>query len=162
MLKFTVDLPDGVRLTVEATEPEIYREIMSQIMEHLSASLTGNRENIYQATTHDEDELSTRSSISDNSRFIKFCLDLSPVGDMRRVVVAAEGASKFLGINQVSERELSTLFESLGWRKPNNFLHTLRNAGRKNFQWLQRVPGNAGYYALTNNGRNAVMPSNDD
>lgn len=162
MLKFTVDLPDGVRLTVEATEPEIYREVMSQIMEHLSASLTGNRENVYQAVALEEGESPARSDISDNQGFLKFCLDLSPVGDMRRVVVAAEAASKFLGIDQISERELSTLFESLGWRKPNNFLHTLRNAGRKNFQWLQRVPGHAGYYALTNNGRHAVITSNDD
>ena len=147
------------RLTVEATEPEIYRDVMSQIMEHLSASLARNRHEIHPTTDIDEDEFPIASGAADNNpAFLKFCLDLSPVGDMRRVVVVAEGASKFLGINQVSERELSFLFEYLGWPKPSNFLHTLRNAGRKNFQWLQRIPGHSGYYALTNNGRRAIMP----
>ena len=88
--------------------------------------------------------------------FARFCHDLSPMGDMRRTVVAAEGARRHLGMDGVSEEELGLLFDRAGWRRPSDFVQTLRNAARSKFQWLERVPGTKGYYAVTAAGKRAV------
>ena len=65
-------------------------------------------------------------SISGASRmeFFEFCRDASPMGDMRRVVVAAEGAIRYFGTEGVSAEDLGRLFDLAGWRKPNNFTQT--------------------------------------
>ena len=54
---------------------------------------------------------------------------MAPSGDMRRVVVAAEGAKRFLGMDKVSAQELGPLFDFLQWPRPKDFVQTLRNAG---------------------------------
>ena len=82
---------------------------------------------------------------------------LAPAGDMRRVVAAAEGARRFLGMDRVSTQELGALFDFVQWPKPRNFLQTLRNAGRSDFRWLQRVPGSSGYYSVTDQGRREII-----
>ena len=88
--------------------------------------------------------------------FARFCHDLSPMGDMRRTVVAAESARRHLGMDGVSEEELGLLFDRAGWRHPSDFVQTLRNAARSKFQWLERVPGTKGYYAVTAAGKRVV------
>ena len=88
--------------------------------------------------------------------FARFCHDLSPMGDMRRTVVAAESARRHLGMDGVSEEELGLLFDRAGWRRPSDFVQTLRNAARSKFQWLERVPGTKGYYAVTAAGKRVV------
>ena len=85
--------------------------------------------------------------------FAQFCRGVNPVGDMRRVVVAAEGANRFLGMESVDSTALANLFELAGWRLPHNFTQTLRNAARGKFQWLERIPGRAGRYSVTPIGR---------
>jgi hypothetical protein len=98
-------------------------------------------------------------SISDESRleFFEFCRDASPMGDMRRVVVAAEGAIRYFGTDGVSAEDLGWLFDLAGWRKPNNFTQTLRNAARAKFGWLERIPGRSGRYAVTDLGRSVAV-----
>ncbi len=98
-------------------------------------------------------------SISDESRleFFEFCRDASPMGDMRRVVVAAEGAIRYFGTEGVSAEDLGGLFDLAGWRKPNNFTQTLRNAARSKFGWLERIPGRSGRYAVTDLGRSVAV-----
>ena len=76
---------------------------------------------------------------------------------MRRVVVAAEGARAFLELDAVSEDELVYLFDLAGWRRPNDFLQTLRNSARSTFRWLERTPGRPGYYSVTSVGKAAVI-----
>ena len=85
--------------------------------------------------------------------FARYCGAQSPVGDMRRIVVAAEGAKRLLGMESVSERELRYLFDLAMWRQPGDFLQSLRNAARSKFRWLERVPGATGYYTVTETGR---------
>ena len=157
MLKVTIDLPGGVTLTLEATEPHVYREVIAQILESLPVGLRPNHRSTSSAPVAREEPTSLNGNLAIDPRVRGFCQELAPLGDMRRVVVAAEGARRFLGMDQVSPQELDLLFEAIGWPKPRDFVQTLRNAGRRKFHWLQRVPGNSGYYALTENGRREMF-----
>ena len=89
--------------------------------------------------------------------FVQFCQSVNPMGDMRKVVVAIEGANRFLQMTSVDEQELQTLFDRVGWRQPNSFPQTLRNAARSTFRWLERVPGRAGHYTVTDLGRTTIL-----
>ena len=89
--------------------------------------------------------------------FTAFCQSVNPMGDMRRVVVAAEGASRFFKADGVNAEELGELFDLAGWRRANSFTQTLRNAARSKFGWLERVPGRAGCYAPTDLGRSVTL-----
>ena len=89
--------------------------------------------------------------------FTSFCQNVNPMGDMRRVVVAAEGASRFFRADGVNAEELGELFDLAGWRRANSFTQTLRNAARSKFGWLERVPGRAGCYAPTDLGREVTL-----
>ena len=91
--------------------------------------------------------------------FVAFCQNLNPMGDMRRVVVAAEGASRFFRADGVTSDELGELFDLAGWRRANSFTQTLRNAARAKFGWLERIPGRSGRYAATDLGRSVTMGS---
>ena len=82
---------------------------------------------------------------------------VNPMGDMRRVVVAAEGATRFFRADGVNAEELGELFDLAGWRRANSFTQTLRNAARSKFGWLERVPGRAGCYAPTDLGREVTL-----
>ena len=89
--------------------------------------------------------------------FIQFCQSTNPMGDMRKVVVAAEGASRFLQMNSVNTDDLADLFERIGWLHPHSFTQTLRNAARSKFRWLERVPGRSGHYTVTVLGRTITL-----
>jgi hypothetical protein len=102
------------------------------------------------------DKLTAESSAADSS-FTQFCRAANPLGDMRRVVAAAEGARRFLGLADVDEETLGRLFDLAGWRRPHSFTQTLRNAGRSTYRWLERVPGRAGRYTVTQAGRAAAV-----
>ena len=89
--------------------------------------------------------------------FVQFCQSVNPLGDMRKVVVAAEGAARFLEMDSVDDEELRTLFERVGWRQPHSFTQTLRNAARSKFRWLERVPGRSGHYTVSDLGRTTTL-----
>ena len=99
------------------------------------------------------------SSETGRAVFTAFCREAAPLGDMRRVVVAAEGASRHFGVDGVNAEELGWLFDVAGWRKPGNFTQTLRNAARSKFGWLERIPGRSGRYAATPLGLSKTLPS---
>ena len=86
-------------------------------------------------------------------QFAQFCASGAPLGDMRKVVVAAEGARRFLDMPSVDATDLARLFDLAGWRTPHNFTQTLRNAARDKYRWLERVPGRSGRYSATHLGR---------
>ena len=96
-------------------------------------------------------------SSEQESNFGEFCRSANPMGDMRRVVVAAEGASRILGMPSVDVEALGGLFDLAGWRRAHNFTQTLRNAARDKFRWLERVPGRAGRYSVTQLGRSVTL-----
>lgn len=89
--------------------------------------------------------------------YIAFCQRVNPLGDMRRVVVAAEAAHRYLNIGSVDPDSLAHLFTLAGWPIPHSFVQTLRNAARTKFRWLERIPGLSGHYKVTNTGRSIVL-----
>ncbi|MCH7606105.1 MAG: hypothetical protein IH962_03015 [Chloroflexi bacterium] len=89
--------------------------------------------------------------------FIQLCQSINPLGDMRKVVVATEGASRFLEMDSVDAEDLGNLFDRVGWLHPHSFTQTLRNAARSKFRWLERVPGRAGRYTATDLGRATTL-----
>ena len=89
--------------------------------------------------------------------YIAFCQRVNPLGDMRRVVVAAEAAHRYLNIASVDPDSLAHLFTLAGWPIPHSFVQTLRNAARTKFRWLERIPGLSGHYKVTNTGRSIVL-----
>ena len=91
--------------------------------------------------------------------FAAFCQSTNPLGDMRRVVVATEGAARYFGADGVTSDDLERLFELAVWRRPGNFTQTLRNAARAKFGWLERIPGRSGRYAATDLGRSVTHTS---
>ena len=90
--------------------------------------------------------------------FVDFCRAAGPLGDMRMVAVAAEGARQFLSMDSVDASDLERLFDLAGWRSPHSFIQTLRNAARSKFRWLERLPGRSGRYTVTNLGRATTLP----
>lgn len=89
--------------------------------------------------------------------YIAFCQRVNPLGDMRRVVVAAEAAHRYLNVSSVDPDSLENLFTLAGWPIPHSFVQTLRNAARTKFRWLERIPGLSGHYKVTNTGRSIVL-----
>jgi hypothetical protein len=89
--------------------------------------------------------------------FVDFCRAANPLGDMRRVVVAAEGANRYLAMDGVDAEALGRLFDTVGWPRAHNFVQTLRNAARSKFGWLERIPGRAGHYTVTDLGRSTAL-----
>jgi hypothetical protein len=89
--------------------------------------------------------------------FTEFCRSANPLGDMRRVVVVADAARRFFGMESVDGSELAWLFNLAGWRQSHNFTQTLRNAARDKFRWLERLPGRTGRYTATAQGRAVTL-----
>ncbi|PKB72665.1 MAG: hypothetical protein BZY75_05840 [SAR202 cluster bacterium Io17-Chloro-G7] len=109
-------------------------------------------------TTAVEPETATRETeVEAENQFARFCAAAAPLGDMRKVVVAAEGAKRFLGMPSVDITDLARLFKIAGWHSPHNFTQTLRNAARDKYRWLERVPGRSGRYSATELGRSVTM-----
>jgi hypothetical protein len=101
--------------------------------------------------------VSIKATREAQASFTEFCRSTDPVGDMRKVVVAAEGALRFLDVESVDADGLANLFALAGWSRPHSFVQSLRNAARSKFRWLERVPGRAGYYTVTEVGRATAL-----
>lgn len=99
---------------------------------------------------------SVRPEVAERA-FVDFCRAANPLGDMRRVVVAAEGAYRYLSMDGVDAEALGRLFDTVGWPRAHNFVQTLRNAARSKFGWLERIPGRAGHYTVTDVGRSTAL-----
>ena len=104
-------------------------------------------------SSYNKDAVSGFADAGSEDSFIHFCRSVNPLGDMRRVVVAAEGAERFLRADGVDAEELSRLFDLAGWTQPHSFTQTLRNAARSKFRWIERMPGRNGRYWVTEKGK---------
>ena len=185
MLKISISFPGETVITVESSESDLLREIIYMALKELPKEIIQHNAQIHQhyATrnndladnvpykeptrikkpedTYPEEEgpsLKVNTANHDSTgAYVQFCESQSPLGDMRKVVVAAEGASRFLGMESISENELGELFKIAGWREPTNYLQCLRNAARSKFRWLERIPGKPGYYYVTPLGNAQVL-----
>lgn len=160
MLKLTIDQPNGSRIIIECSDPQSYSDIIASVSTNLfSANLQGiSMSDLPDTAILYETNSGPPTASFNHDNFSQFCHNLEPISDMQRVVVVTEGARRFLGIEQVSRHELESLFSAVSWPKPHNFLLTLRNAGSKKFGWLRRVPGNSGYYTVTDKGQQKILP----
>ena len=115
-----------------------------------------NRPQESRASGHVTAQQAARSAAAELA-FVQFCQSINPLGDMRKVVAAAEGAAQFLEMVSVDAGDLTALFARVGWLLPHNFTQTLRNAARSKFRWLERVPGRSGHYMVTILGRTTIL-----
>ncbi len=185
MLKVSITLPNGTEITCEASDPSLCMQMMAMVLQDLPRDLITMRQADSNKGSLDEKSVSTaleemsalqpersngasggpddpESSPSPaESEFAKYCRNVTPVGDMRRVVLAAWAANHFLGTSSISDRELTHLFNLAGWRQPESFTQALRNAARSKFKWMERIPGRSGYYSVTDVGVRAVVPVQD-
>ena len=161
MLKVTITFPSGVTITLETTESDRYADVIASTREYLTSDSVAPSTNGNGTKPVLQEEPAASGSgnghISSSPEFLEFCQLMAPSGDMRRVVVAAEGAKRFLDMDKISAQELGPLFDFLQWPRPKDFVQTLRNAGRSAFQWLERSPGNSGYYSVTDQGRREII-----
>ena len=161
MLKVTITFPSGVTITLETTESDRYADVIASTREYLTSDSVAPSTNGNGTKPVLQEEPAANGSgnghISSSPEFLEFCQLMAPSGDMRRVVVAAEGAKRFLDMDKISAQELGPLFDFLQWPRPKDFVQTLRNAGRSAFQWLERSPGNSGYYSVTDQGRREII-----
>jgi len=154
-LKITVTLPNSTSITLEADEPETYVSLASLALKELPSELVSAAGG---TPARQPQRDSAPPTVPEGwDEFHGFCQRANPLGDMRRVVVAAEVARRFLDLKAVSPKELASLFEAAGWTQPTSFVQTLRNAARSIFRWMERVPGRRGYYTVTDKGRQAVL-----
>ena len=157
-MKALVSLPNGVTISLEATQPGEVRSLLDAVLKDLPVALLQEHlpersKNVSLASSPAQEAADTKGV----GTFRDFCGKVDPVGDMRRVVVAVEGAKRFLDMEKVSPAELEQLFDYVGWPLPSNPVLTMRNAGRKSFGWMERVPGRLGYYTVTSKGLQAVL-----
>ncbi len=133
----------------------------SEIVSHAPNGIASNGDSAVPAGTFAElgDDILDLGRYSQQAQddFTAFCQAINPTGDMRRVVVAAEGANRFFGLEGITADELGDLFDLIGWRRANSFTQTIRNAARAKFRWLERIPGRSGRYAATDLGRATTL-----
>lgn len=179
-LKISVTLPDGTAVVLESEEPDSYSSLATMVLRELKTQgvtapvtlasgtpsaapfeASSKTSGLGRAAQEQREEggggtLDLRAHAGWDE-FQRFCMRANPLGDMRRVVVAAEAARLYLGMEAVSPRELTAIFETLGWTMPASFVQALRNAARSIFRWLERVPGRRSYYIVTSKGRDVVL-----
>ncbi len=179
-LRVSINLPGDTVITLEADEPGLWREVVDAVLKELPKEilrLSANGASLKDApvTTNGASVGSPGAMVAApglaeeaesppaatgqaaEEAFGRFCRRIAPTGDMRRTVVAIEGAKRYLGAASVSGEDLGRLFDLAGWMRPADFLQTLRNAARNKFGWLERVPGKPGHYVVTAQGRAAVI-----
>ena len=185
MLKVSVTLPNGAEITCEASDQSLRSQMLEMVLKDLPRDLmSGGQRGDHPASLAIDEGLEALTEVSSvqsdhsngasvvmaesqatstpaESEFAEYCRSVAPVGDMRRVVLVAWAANHFLGTSSISDRELSRLFQLVGWRKPESFTQALRNAARSKFRWLERIPGRSGYYCATDVGIRAVVPTQD-
>ena len=128
--------------------------LLSNISKLNNLKLIESENNINQHTQ--QKSVLTTNQVSEK-RFLEYCKEQDPVGDMRKIIVVSEGAKKYLGINVISIKELELLFNKANWVIPKNAVQTLRNTARRTFSWTERVTNQPGYYIVTDKGRQAIL-----
>ena len=170
-MKVSVHLPNGMVIMVEASDASLARQMVRIALKELPGELVqisppaqpSVSEEMRTAVPQEPPSAPEAEGVvggeflgAASEELAQFCRGLAPMGDMRRTVVAAMGADRYLELKGVSPLELRQLFDLVEWPQPRNFIQTLRNAARSKFRWLERVPGRPGYYSATPKGAAAV------
>lgn len=89
-------------------------------------------------------------------RIDNFYKEKDPRNDMERATVLAYYAKEYRNILEISEAELSPLFNEARVKLPKKVDQAIRNAARKQYGYLEST-GKRGYYRITNAGINLVI-----
>jgi len=182
-MKLNINFPNGISISIEASSEES-SAILESVLSALKiwpSSRTSNvdegcridpaavhmdvaqeRQSLAELACEKESNLdisSARHVLCDSESeddFVQFCNSFNPLGDMRKVVVVADAAERFLNLKGIDSEELGLLFDLIGWPHPHDFGQTLRNAARSKFRWLERMPGRTGRYGITQTGRSVL------
>ena len=84
-----------------------------------------------------------------------FYKEKDPRNDMERVTALTYYAKEYRDMPEVSEAEITRLFNETRGRLPKNVMQAIRNAARKQYGYLEST-GRSGYYRITNAGINIV------
>ena len=170
-LKLSINFPSGFIVTIESEDTNVIGDMVQLVLKGIPAdpmhispgAASSSPQQISDGATVEEaaaPEVAAPGPEGNESapeELVHFCLQLAPTVDMRRVVVAAEGAHRYWGLEGVSPRELADIFDQAGWPRPGDFVQTLRNAARRKFGWLERMRGKPHYYVVTDKGRDDVI-----
>lgn len=171
MLTIHLHIKDGPEITLTAEGKDSEGQVLSMVERLLLPYYPTTKQSSTRSSIEDTDRLngrkplhfsqidqpSTKQPSNHESQFANFCKEHDPRNDRGRILVAAEGARLFLRMDYVSTKELKTLFVTVGWPEPVDFVTTIRNASRKNCGWIERVRGKQGYYTVTETGRNTMV-----
>ena len=176
MNKVSVTTPNGSHLIIEVDDPEVLYKIIGMVTSNDNSSIDIGTDLVreepisdaseYYSDVYRIDPVSSNGnghksanghSSSEEHELIKFCRSSNPMGDMRKVVVVSEAASRYLNEQMVDSDRLASLFDLVGWQRPHSFIQTLRNAARSKFRWMERVPGRSGQYMVTDIGRDISL-----
>lgn len=92
--------------------------------------------------------------IPESLQIDSFYKEKDPRNDMERVTVLTYYAKEYRSTSEISEAELTPLFNEVEGRLPK-VLQAIRNAARKKYGYLEST-GERGYYRITNAGINLV------
>src|SRR5918999_5080539 len=136
MVKVSITLPNNAQITFESEEPEVIQQVVGMVLRDLprdlmrstpevapdvneangsaerpaaSKKVNGvvNGEAAGRKAPSVQEASQAKGSLNEAERaFVEFCQSVNPLGDMRRVVVAAEGARRFLNVVSVDAEEL--------------------------------------------------------
>lgn len=85
-----------------------------------------------------------------------FYKEKDPRNDMERVTVLTYYAKEYRDMPEVSETEITRLFNEVREKLPKYVMQAIRNAARKQYGYLESA-GRTGYYRITNAGNNLVI-----
>ena len=168
-LKVSINLPGDTVITFEADDPQTCREVLHAAIKELPRDIlrmSANGEAVEEDSptkngaqdagvpapvaetkpAHPPEDEADSQPASDlrpeEEAFRRFCHSTSATGDMRRAIVSAEGARRYLGASSVSGEDLGPLFDLAGWMRPPDLLQTLRNAARTKSAGWNGCPAN--------------------
>lgn len=140
----------AITFEIEGTEA-LVKEGMSYAKENI---LTESTREIAKQIPAQEENLSEKK-VSEAPQIGTFYKEKDPRNDMERVTVLTFYAKEFRNIPEISDKELSPLFNEASVKLPKNVMQAIRNAARKSYGYLETA-GKVGYYHITAAGINRV------
>lgn len=141
----------GITFEIEGTEA-LVKEGMNYAKENILTESV--REMAKQLPI--QEEKPSEKVMPESPQIDSFYKEKDPRNDMERVTVLTYYAKEYRSISEVSDKDLTPLFnEVIGGKLPKNVMQAIRNAARKQYGYLEST-GKVGYYRITNAGINRV------
>ena len=139
----------GITFEIEGTEA-LVKEGMNYAKENILTESV--REMAKQLPI--QEEKPSEKVMPESPQIDSFYKEKDPRNDMERVTVLTYYTREYRGISEVSDVELTPLFNEVGGKLPK-VMQAIRNAARKQYGYLEST-GKRGYYRITPAGINLV------